>query len=132
MSKVYCLYSASDGKSRLIETALRLDAESMGRVSTGFLGARGWMYGVTQRERFVDWHTAGPGGLSVMLEGRMDIEVGNGDRCAVLPGDLLFALDTRGQGHRVRLASESRGLTVALEGEPEQLMQKLFGRVFSD
>jgi hypothetical protein len=132
MSKVYCLYCASDGKSRLIETPLRLDAESMGRVSTGFLGARGWMYGVTQRERFVDWHTAGPGGLSVMLEGRMDIEVGNGDTCTVLPGDLLFALDTRGQGHRVRLAKDSRGLTVALEGEPEQLMQTLFGRVLSD
>ena len=90
MSRIYCLYSARDGQSRLIEAALQLDEESMGRVSTGFMGARGWMYGVVQRERCVDWHTAGPGGLSVMLEGRMDIEVGNGDKCTVLPGDLLF------------------------------------------
>jgi hypothetical protein len=132
MSRIYCLYSAHDGQSRLIEAALQLDEESMGRMSTGFMGARGWMYGVVQRERCVDWHTAGPGGLSVMLEGRMDIEVGNGDKCTVLPGDLLFALDTRGQGHRVRLAKDSRGLSVALDDEPEQLMQKLFGRVFSD
>ncbi len=62
----------------------------------------------------------------------MHVEVGNGDTCTVLPGDLLFALDTRGQGHRVRLAEDSRGLTVALDGEPEQLMQTLFGRVFID
>lgn len=132
MSKAYCLYSAGDGKSRLVEVTLRLDEESTGRVSTGFLGARGWMYSVTQRERFVDWHTAGAGGLSVMLQGRMDVEVGNGDQCTVLPGDLLFALDTRGQGHRVRLAPDSRGLTVALDGEPGQLMRKLFGRVLSE
>lgn len=132
MSRVYCLYSGSDGRSRLVEESLQLSDESLGRVSTGMLAARGWMYGVTQHDRFVDWHTAGAGGLSVMLEGSMDIEVGNGDRCTALPGDLLFALDTRGQGHRVRLSKNSRGLTVALEGEPEQLMQKLFGRVLSD
>ncbi len=102
MSKVYCVYSASDGKSRLIEAELRLDDQSMGRVSTGFLRSQAWMYGELRRERFVDWHTAGPGGLSVMLEGRMHVEVGNGDTCTVLPGDLLFALDTRGQGPSAR------------------------------
>jgi hypothetical protein len=132
MGRVYCLYSASDGQSRLVEETLRLDVESLGRVSTGMLAARGWMYGVTQRERFVDWHTAGPGGLSVLLEGSMEIEVGNGDRCTAVPGDLLFALDTRGQGHRVRMSTNSRGVTIALDGEPEPLMLKLFGRVLSD
>jgi hypothetical protein len=132
MSRVYCLYSGSDGRSRLIEPTLLLDGESLGRVSIGMSTARGWMYGEIRRERFVDWHTAGPGGLSVMLAGTMEIEVGTGDRGSIVPGDLLFALDTRGQGHRVRLSEGSRGLTVALDGEPEQLMQKLFGRVLSD
>jgi hypothetical protein len=130
--RVFCLYSGSDGQSRLVEAPLRLDDENQGRLSTGMLAARGWMYGVTQRERFVDWHTAGPGGLSVLLEGSMEIEVGNGDRCTAGPGDLLFALDTRGQGHRVRLSQNSRGLTIALDDEPEQLMHKLFGRVLND
>jgi hypothetical protein len=132
MSRVYCLYNGSDGRSRLVEESLRLDHESLGRLSTGFLAARGWMYGETPQERCVDWHTAGPGGLSVMLEGDMAIEVGNGDKCTVVPGDLLFALDTRGQGHRTRSSKNARGLTIALDGEPEQLMQKLFGRVLSD
>jgi uncharacterized protein YaiE (UPF0345 family) len=132
MGRVYCLYSGSDGQSRLVEETLRLDVESLGRVSTGMLAARGWMFGVTQHERFVDWHTAGPGGLSVLLEGSMEMEVGNGDRCIAVPGDLVFALDTRGQGHRTRMSKNSRGLTVALDGEPEALMQKLFGRVLSD
>ncbi len=132
MSRVYCLYCGSDGQSRIVEAPLLLGAESLGRVSTGFLAARAWMYGEVQQERFVDWHTAGPGGMSVMLAGSMEMEVGNGDRCTAVPGDLLFALDTRGQGHRARITANSRGLTVALDGEPEELMQKLFGRVFGD
>lgn len=110
MGKVYCLSCDADGRSRLTDETLRLDQETTGR------------------DRFVDWHTAGPGGLSVMLEGSMEIEVSNGDRCTVLPGDMLFALDTRGQGHRLRVPSQARGLTIALDGEPVQLMLKLFRR----
>lgn len=132
MGKVYCISSGGDGRSQITEENLRLDQETTGRLSTGFLKARAWMYGVADRDRFVDWHTAGPGGLSVMLEGSMEYEVGNGDRCTVLPGDLLFALDTKGQGHRTRVPMHARGLTIALDGEPEELMQKLFGRAAPD
>lgn len=132
MGRIYCLYSGSDGQSHFADVALCLDNDPTGRLTTGVLGARAWMYGESVRERFVDWHTAGSGGVSVILEGRMDVEVGSGERRSLEAGDMLIALDTAGQGHRTRVPERTRGLAVALDGDPAEIMQKLFGRVLGD
>lgn len=124
--KVYCLYAGEDGRSRFTDAPLQLQDDGAQRWSTGFLGAKAWMYSVAQREREVDWHTAGPGGVSVMIAGCMEVEAGNGDRRTVEAGDVLFALDTTGQGHRTYLSAGACGLTVAFEGDPRVLLQSLF------
>lgn len=132
MSHVHCLFTGRDGKSRFAAESLQLKSDSLGRLSTGFLDAAAWMYGVAEHDRAVDWHTAGPGGVSVMLAGRMEVEAGSGERRTIGVGDMLIALDTSGQGHRTWVSDGSRGLTVALRGEPHSVMQALFGRVLED
>ncbi len=59
MGKVYCLYTGRDGQSHFADDELALKADAVGRLTTGVLAARGWMYAVSPQERFVDWHTSG-------------------------------------------------------------------------
>ena len=132
MAKIHCLYAGRDGRSRFAAEEPQLRPESTGRLSTGFLEASAWMYGVAESDRAVDWHTAGPGGVSVMLEGCMEVEAGDGERRTIGVGDMLIALDTSGQGHRTRVTEGSRGLTVALRGDPHSVMKSLFGRVLDE
>lgn len=132
MAKIHCIFAGRDGRSRFAGDELQLRPESSGRLSTGFLEASAWMYGVAETDRAVDWHTAGPGGISVMLEGCMEVEAGDGERRTIGVGDMLIALDTSGQGHRTRVTEGSRGLTVALRGDPHAVMKSLFGRVLDD
>jgi hypothetical protein len=129
MGKVHCLYTGRDGQSHFADDDLALKADAVGRLSTGVLGARGWMYAISPQERFVDWHTSGPGGVSVMLDGWMDLEVGSGERRRLVEGDVLIALDTAGQGHRSTMGANTRGLSLMFDSPAETVMQSLFGRV---
>jgi hypothetical protein len=132
MGKIYCLYSGRDGQSHFAEEALALKTDAVGRLTTGLVGARGWMYAVSPQERFVDWHTSGQGGVSVMLEGWMDLEIGSGERRRLVEGDVLIALDTTGQGHRSTMGANARGLSLMFDAPAESVMQTLFGRALGD
>ena len=132
MGKVYCLYTGRDRQSHFATDELALKADAVGRLTTGVLGARGWMYAVSPQERFVDWHTSGGGGVSVMLEGYMDLEIGSGERRRLVEGDVLIALDTAGQGHRSTMGANTRGLSLMFDAPAETVMQSLFGRLLGD
>ena len=126
------MYSGRDGQSHFSEEPLALKTDAVGRLTTGLLGARGWTYMEGPVERFVDWHTSGAGGVTVMLEGWMDLEVGSGAKCRVLAGDVLLALDTTGQGHRSTMGAKSRGLSLMFDGPAEDVMRSLYGRNLAD
>lgn len=128
MGKIYCMYSGRDGQSHFSDAALALRADAVGRLSTGVLGAKGWMYAESPQERFVDWHTSGPGGVSVMLDGWMDLEVGSGEKRRLVAGDVLLALDTSGQGHRSTMGANTRGLSLMFDGPVDAVIESLFGR----
>jgi hypothetical protein len=132
MGKIHCIYSGRDGQSHFSDAALALQADSVGRLSTGVLGAKGWMYAESPRQRCVDWHTSGAGGVSVLLDGWMEVEVGSGERRRLVAGDLLLALDTRGQGHRSTMGPGTRGLSLMFDAPIEAVMQSLFGRDLAD
>ena len=50
-----------------------------------------------------DWHPAPARQFIIMLEGKVEITVGDGTARLFLPGDILLAEDTTGQGHRSRI-----------------------------
>lgn len=128
MGKIYCMYSGRDGQSHFSDAALALKADSVGRLSTGVLGAKGWMYAESPKERFVDWHTSGAGGVTVMLGGWMELEIGSGEKRRLETGDLLLALDTTGQGHRSTMGPDTRGLSLMFDAPIETVIDSLFGR----
>jgi len=128
MGRIHCIYTGRDGQSHFSDDALALQADAMGRLSTGLQRAVGWMYAESPQERFVDWHTSGPGGVSVMLEGWMDVEIGSGETRRLVAGDVLIALDTSGQGHRSRMSANTRGLSLMFDQPAETILQALFGR----
>jgi hypothetical protein len=132
MGTIYCIYSGRDGRSHFSDAALALKADAIGNLSTGLLGAKGWMYAESPAGRFVDWHTAGPGGVSVMLDGWMELETGGGEKRRLVAGDLLLALDTSGQGHRSTLGPNTRGLSLMFDAPAQAVMQSLFGRDLAD
>ena len=128
MGRIHCIYTGRDGQSHFSDDALALKADAVGRLSTGLQRAVGWMYAESPQERFVDWHTSGPGGVSVMLEGWMDVEIGSGETRRLVAGDVLIALDTSGQGHRSRMSANTRGLSLMFDQPAETMLQALFGR----
>ena len=50
-----------------------------------------------------DWHTAPDRQLVVVMSGRLEVEVGNGEKRQWGLGEMFMADDTTGQGHRTRV-----------------------------
>ena len=128
MGKIHCLYSGRDGQSHFCDAPLALKADSVGRLGTGLLGAKAWMYAESTQERFVDWHTSGQGGVTVMLGGWMELELGSGEKRRLVAGDVLLALDTTGQGHRSTMGPDTRGLSLMFDAPIESVIESLYGR----
>ena len=53
------------------------------------------------------WHTAPRRQLVVVLSGCMEIELHNGSRSQIFPGQVLLAEDTGGDGHQTRSIGEA-------------------------
>lgn len=128
MTRICCLYTGDDGHSHFSDQPLALGADAAGRLSTGLQRAAGWMYAEATQERHLDWHTAGPGGVTVMLGGWMEIEIGSGERRRFEAGDVLVALDTTGQGHRSSMGAQTRALSLMFDQPAEAVMRALYGR----
>lgn len=128
MPRIVCIYTGSDGQSHFVEAPPKLHTNRADRQWTGVLGAKGWMYAESKAGPYSDWHTSAPGGVSVLLEGGMEMEVGNGTRLAFGPGDILIACDVTGQGHRTRMTADSRGLTITFSEDAATMMRHLYGR----
>jgi hypothetical protein len=66
-----------------------------------------------------DWHPAPARQLVVLLDGEIEIEVGDGATRRFRGGDVLLVEDTSGRGHRTRtIAGPRRSLFVTLDPAP--------------
>ena len=111
------IYTGADGKSHFQD----IEPEFQGDVQT--LGDQRWPLdageviheesGIIVRrfdpERSNPWHHA-PGRVCAMnLSGAVEIEIGDGTKRVLGPGDILIAEDVTGQGHYTReVGSEPR------------------------
>lgn len=102
MKRVVRLYSGKDGESHLEDISFSLVknmgnsrlSESQKAVETFYLAADG--------ESNTDWHTAPGPQYIILLEGELEIEVADGAKRKLGPGDILLAEDTTGHGHLSR------------------------------
>lgn len=115
--KITRLYTGADGESHFedIEMALA-DAGAIGALSEK-VAATGVIFRYTAEDYDYCWHNAPCRQYVVMLDGAVDIEVGDGTRRIFRGGDILLAEDGSGRGHVSRAVDGQprRSLFITLE-----------------
>ena len=98
--KVARLCAGPDGESHF--EAIDIPLGDIGRVDrrSELMAATGILFRETGAEyNRDDWHTTPRRQFIIMLEGKVEIVVGDGTERQFGPGDILLAEDTTGRGH---------------------------------
>ena len=97
--KVTRLYTGDDGESHFedVEVPLKYAGE-IGKLSEPE-SATGIIFRETGPDYNYDWHNAQWRQYIIMLEGEVDIEIGDGTVRRFEPGDILLVEDTEGRCH---------------------------------
>jgi hypothetical protein len=97
--KITRIYSGSDGESHFEDIEIPLENKGdIGKLSQ-LVKATGIIFRETPADYNFDWHTAPQRQYVVNLDGSVEIEVGDGTKRILKPGDILLAEDTTGRGH---------------------------------
>jgi hypothetical protein len=100
--KVTRIRTGLDGSTRFDEIEIPLaDAGEIGRLSEP-VAAESVIFRETGADYDYDWHPAPARQLVVLLDGEIEIEVGDGELRRFGGGEVLLLEDTTGRGHRTR------------------------------
>jgi hypothetical protein len=106
--KLVHLYSGDDGKSHFVDRAVAMTPSTLGSTS-GVLPAGGvFVRDTAGGPQTADFHPAPRRQLVFLIYGRVEYECGDGSTRELAPGDVLFADDLTGQGHRARVLDSPR------------------------
>lgn len=107
MPKIWRVYSGSDGQSHVAELPLALkpftDSEGAYGEGTPMQAVAGMAFRVSPPGYVLNWHCAPRRQYSISLSGTTEIEVGDGTKVRLGPGDVVLAEDLTGQGHITRV-----------------------------
>jgi hypothetical protein len=93
------LFTGPDGESHFQDIEVPLGEEGVaGRLSEP-VPATGIVFRETSGDYDYDWHNAPRRQYVIMLDGAVEIEVGDGTKRRLGTGDILLAEDTTGRGH---------------------------------
>lgn len=93
------LYTGEDGESHFEDIEIPLkQAGNIGRLSE-LEEATGIIFRETGPDYDYNWHNAPRRQYIIMLDGAVDVEIGNGTVRRFSTGDVLLAEDTTGRGH---------------------------------
>lgn len=94
------LYTGADNESHFEDIEIPLkDAGDIGHLSEQ-VGAAGIIFRRTGPGYDYDWHNAPQRQYIIMLDGVVDVEIGDGTVRRFSTGDILLVEDTTGRGHR--------------------------------
>lgn len=97
--KITRLYSGPDNESHFEDLEIELqDAGDIGELSEK-VEATGIIFRRTGPDYNYDWHNAPRRQYIIMLDGSVDVEVGDGTVRRFSTGDILLVEDTTGRGH---------------------------------
>jgi hypothetical protein len=110
MPKIWRVYSGADGQSHVEELPLAMkpfkDVEGAHGEGTEMQAAKGIAFRVSPPGYVLDWHCAPRRQYSISLSGTAEIEVGDGTKARVGPGDIVLAEDLTGRGHVTRVVGQ--------------------------
>jgi uncharacterized cupin superfamily protein len=96
-------YSGNDGESHFEEVEVSLnDSPILARRVSEISKAKGMFFSLTNGHFFIDFHTAPRRQYIIILEGQVDVGVGDGTVRRFSQGDVLLVEDTTGRGHTTR------------------------------
>lgn len=94
------LYTGSDNESHFEDIEIDLnEAGDIGQLSEK-VDATGIIFRRTRPDYDYDWHNAPRRQYIIMLDGAVDVEIGDGTVRRFSTGDILLAEDTTGRGHK--------------------------------
>lgn len=100
--KVTRVRADADGVTRFDEIEIPLsDAGEIGRLSA-LVPVEAIVFRETGADYDYDWHPAPARQLVVLLDGEIELEVGDGEVRRFAGGEILLLEDTEGRGHRTR------------------------------
>ena len=100
------LWTGNDDNSHFEEGILDLEAGQRGDLLTDKLAVTTISFQETQEGGAFAWHTAPARQFVITLSGTLDFETRQGEHFILRPGDILFAEDTAGGGHRWKLTDD--------------------------
>ncbi len=107
MPKRWRVYSGPDGQSHIAEMPLAMtpfkDVEGAYGEGTPMQPTTGIAFRVSPPGYVLDWHCAPRRQYSISLSGTAEIEVGDGTKVRMEPGDVVLAEDLTGRGHVTRV-----------------------------
>jgi hypothetical protein len=116
--RVKRLYTGPDGESHLDEVDLPTVHKDAGAVLTR-LYTTDTEIGYGAPGQFIDWHIVSTPRFLIVLQGQIEIGLGDGSKHVLVPGDIVLASDTSGRGHTSRTLGDVPvlALTVRLPKE---------------
>ena len=97
--KVTRLYTGADNQSHFEDVEIPLGDQSPSGQLSQLMKATGVIFRETSGDYDYDWHNAPRRQYVVMLDGEVEIEIGEGTKRILGTGDIMLAEDTTGQGH---------------------------------
>jgi hypothetical protein len=111
------VYTGADGESHFEDLEIELeDRGVIGQISK-LWKATGVVFRTTEGDYHLDFHNAPRRQFVINLDAAVELEVGDGTRRVLEPGDVLLAEDTTGRGHISRAvdARPRRSIFVTLD-----------------
>ena len=106
------LYTGTDEQSHFED----LQIEIVNKGPLGFLSkpypTKSIIFRETESDYDYDWHNAPQKQYVIILEGEVEITVGNGEKRLFKTGDILLAEDLTGQGHKSRSPNKKRRYSI--------------------
>mmetsp|Transcript_3937 Transcript_3937/g.7843 ORF Transcript_3937/g.7843 Transcript_3937/m.7843 type:complete len:178 (+) Transcript_3937:61-594(+) len=106
------IFSGDDGHSHFEKVLLDMtpfsDTEGAHGQATSMLACQGIQFRTSPPGYSLDWHNAPRRQYVIQIQGVVEIEVGNGERATLGPGEILLAEDLIGFGHRTKVIGEQQ------------------------
>jgi len=101
--KVTRFFTGKDGETHFQDEAVALkDSRIVARRISATTESKGVFFSLTSGDFFIDFHTAPRRQYIIILEGQVDVGIGDGTVRRFSQGDVLLVEDTTGRGHTTR------------------------------
>jgi len=110
--KITRLYTGTDNESHFEDIEIELESSGeIGQLSEK-VNATGIIFRRTEPEYDYDWHNAPERQYIIMLDGAVDVEIGDGTVRRFSTGDILLVEDVDGHGHKSRAVNNEARTSV--------------------